>query len=263
MRLLEKKITFKNSQGKKIVGIVHIPNKKKKWPAVIISSGFKGTKEQDILLILSRNLSVKGFVALRFDYSNWGESAGNYSSMTISQQIRDFESAIEYLKKQKYVDKDRIGIAGVSLGGGEALIVAAKKSKEVKALVAFSPSVDFTKFIRKNFGKPGQIAQWKKRGYTDYYYAGRDEHYRFNVRFYYDAMKVVIAEYIKDIKCPVLITQGTKDSSASVKGNYSTFKKLKVPKKYIRIKGGDHQYRQIKALESAITEATKWFKKYL
>ena len=42
------KITFKNNKGQKLVGIIHIPNKKKKLPAVIICHGFKRTKEQII-----------------------------------------------------------------------------------------------------------------------------------------------------------------------------------------------------------------------
>ena len=68
--MVEKKISFKNNKGQKLVGIIHIPDKNKKHPTVIICHGFKRTKEQIIPLVLSRNLSVNGFVVLRFDFAN-------------------------------------------------------------------------------------------------------------------------------------------------------------------------------------------------
>ncbi|MBU1037101.1 alpha/beta fold hydrolase [Patescibacteria group bacterium] len=261
--MVEKKISFKNNKGQKLIGIIHIPDKNKKYPAVIICHGFKQTKEQIIPLVLSRNLSVNGFVVLRFDFANWGESDGHYSDMTFSQEIKDVDYATKYLLKQKFVAKKKIGLAGLSLGGGVTLIASANNPEIVKTVVAFSPAVDFYKIITKYFGKKDQIAKWKKGGYAYIYDQGRDIYWKFNLPFYYDSQKTKALDYVDKIKCPVLMIQGTKDNAVSISDNKKFYNLLKAPKKILLIKGGDHQYRQINALNKAIIEATNWFKKHL
>jgi len=261
--MIEKRVEFKNSRGKKLVGALHIPDKKKKHPAVIICHGFKRTKEQIIPLVLSRNLSVEGFVVLRFDFSNWGESAGGYSNMKFTQEIKDVDSALKYVSKQPFVDKNRIGLAGLSLGGGVVLVSAANNLKKVKTVVAFAPSLDFYNIIRNHFDKTGQKEAWKRKGYSYMYDRGRDTYWKFNYSFLKDSQKVKPFDYYDKIKCPVFIIQGSKDKDVRLSENKKFFEKLSPPKKFLVIQGGDHQFRKIDSLNKSIIEATVWLKKYL
>ncbi|MFA6391262.1 MAG: alpha/beta fold hydrolase [Patescibacteria group bacterium] len=262
--MIEKRIEFKNSKGKRLVGVLHVPDAKRKHPAVIICHGFKRTKDQIIPLVLSRNLSVEGFVVLRFDFSNWGESEGVYSKMKFTQQIEDVDSAIKYLAKQRFVDNKRIGLAGLSLGGGVALVSAANNPNKVKTVVAFAPSLDFFNIIRKSFNKKGQLEGWKRKGYSYMYDQGRDTYWKFDYSFYKDAQAVVKPfDYYDKIQCPVFIIQGDKDSAVSLADNRKFYHKLRAIKKLFIVPDGDHQFRKIKSLNSSIVAATKWFKKYL
>lgn len=261
--MIEKKVEFKNSKGNKLVGVLHIPSKQKKHPAVIICHGFKRTKEQIIPLVLSRNLSTEGFVVLRFDFSNWGESAGKYSNMKFTQQVEDVNSALKYLSRQKFVNTDKIGLAGLSLGGGVTLVAAANNPKKIKTVVAFAPSLDFYNIIRNHFSKQGQQAEWKRKGYSYMYDKGRDTRWKFNYPFLKDSQKVKPMDYYDKIKCPVFIIQGSRDKAVRLSENKKFYSLLNVPKKFLVVQGGDHQFRRIGALNKSIIEATKWFKKYL
>ena len=70
---MEKKITFQNSRGTKLVGVLHLPDKKTS-SAVIISHGFAANKDRTRLIKLAETLSKNGFAVLRFDFSGCGES---------------------------------------------------------------------------------------------------------------------------------------------------------------------------------------------
>ena len=109
--MIEKQIEFKNNLGKKLVGIIHIPDDrgayrvkspKGPFPGIVLCSGFKRTKTQSIIITSARNFVTYGFVVLRFDFSGWGKSEGYYSESTVAQQINDVISALGYLKRQNY-----------------------------------------------------------------------------------------------------------------------------------------------------------------
>lgn len=130
-----KKVSFKNKQGQKIVGILNIPKGKPPFPAVIICHGFKGYKEQQHLKTLATSLAAKGILAFRFDFGNGvGESYGKLENISFSQYLKDLKTAIDYLLKQKIVDRRRIGLAGHSLSG-QLILHYAPTDKRIKALV--------------------------------------------------------------------------------------------------------------------------------
>ena len=75
---MEKPVIFKNNLEKQLVGILHLPEKEGKFPAVIICHGFKGNKTQRKFVGLGRELAKNGIVVLRFDFYGSGDSEGNF-----------------------------------------------------------------------------------------------------------------------------------------------------------------------------------------
>ena len=72
-----KKITF-NSNGLKLKGNLFYPkdfDATKKYSAIIVSGSWTTVKEQMAGLYASK-LAEKGFIALAFDFRNFGESEG-------------------------------------------------------------------------------------------------------------------------------------------------------------------------------------------
>ena len=78
-------------------------------------------------LIISDFLTKHGIAVLRFDDRGVGKSTGDFKTATTLDFVKDVESAIEYLKTRKEIDKNRIGLIGHSEGGIIAPIVASER----------------------------------------------------------------------------------------------------------------------------------------
>ena len=122
---METPITFK-SHGMQIVGMLHMPERRKgKVPAVVLFHGFTGTKVESHRLFVkqARALAKAGIAALRFDFRGSGDSEGEFSSMTISGELKDARAAMEYIRSRPGIDQSRIGVLGMSFGGAVAAML--------------------------------------------------------------------------------------------------------------------------------------------
>lgn len=134
-------VKFKNKEaGITLSGTLTLPQKKGKFPVVILISG-SGPQNRDEelmghkpFLILSDYLTRKGMAVLRFDDRGTGESKGDFKTATTKDFASDILSAVNYLMSRKDIDKKNIGLIGHSEGGIIAPMVAAD-SKDVSYIV--------------------------------------------------------------------------------------------------------------------------------
>ena len=89
----------------------------------------------------SQALADKGFVVLAYNLRGWAGSTGEAANGG-PQDIADVSSVIDWASKNPLIDSSRIGIAGVSLGAGVALIAAAYEPR-IKAVASMSTWTDF------------------------------------------------------------------------------------------------------------------------
>ena len=92
-------------------------------PAIIICHGV-GANRSDFTE-LAAQLTKRGYFVLQFDFRDHGESGGSRTSLGYLEQ-KDILAAIDYLKKRKEIDKNRLGIYGFSMGGSSAILAAAR-----------------------------------------------------------------------------------------------------------------------------------------
>lgn len=266
---MPRKISFKNNIGQRIVGILHKPQGKPPFPAVVICHGFKGYKEQLHLQTIATKLAQEGIVALRFDFTNEvGGSFGKLEDITFSQGLKDLKSAVDYIAKQKFVDKNRIGLAGHSLGGQQILHYT-PTDKRIKALVDLAGVVyrgDGSTNMERSVKK--QSDNIKKTGYFFLVSKRTKKKYRIKGRFYTDILKHNTPAQVKKIKVPTLIIHGSKDETVALSNSTKAYKLLKQPKKLVIIPGAPHTWRG-KADSKGKYRAqinplvVEWFKKYL
>lgn len=134
-----KKVSFKNHQTK-MVGNLYLPAnfaKDKKYAAVSVAHPWGGVKEQTAG-IYARRLAEKGFIALAYDASHYGESGGEpryYENP--SERVEDIRSVIDYLSTHANVDAEKIGALGICAGGGYT-IAAAETDPRIKAIAGVS-----------------------------------------------------------------------------------------------------------------------------
>jgi uncharacterized protein len=134
-------LTFENKKaGISLAGTLTLPEKEGVFPVVILISG-SGPQNRDEelmghepFLVLSDFLTKNGIAVLRYDDRGTALSKGDFTSATSADFATDVESAVEYLKSRKEIDKKKIGLIGHSEGGLIAPMVASK-SKDVAFIV--------------------------------------------------------------------------------------------------------------------------------
>ena len=144
------KTTFKNRFGITLAADVYKPKGTMgRLAAIAVSGPFGAVKEQSSGLY-AQTLAERGFLAIAFDPSFTGESAGTpryVASPDINTE--DFQAAVDYLISRDDVDAGKIGILGICGWGGLAINAAAVDTR-VKATVA-STMYDMTRVTANGY----------------------------------------------------------------------------------------------------------------
>lgn len=130
------KVTFTNRYGITLAADMYVPkNATEKLPAIAVCGPFGAVKEQAAGLY-AQTMAERGFLALAFDPSYTGESAGE-PRYVVSPDINteDFSAAVDFLSTNDMADAERIGIIGICGWGGLAINAAAADPR-IKATVA-------------------------------------------------------------------------------------------------------------------------------
>jgi len=107
-------------------------------------------------------LAQRGYVTLAPDYPNFGgyefdPYANGYASATM-KGIVNHRRAIDLLQSLPEVDPERVGVIGHSLGGHNALFLAAFDDR-VKVIVTSCGFTSFAKYMK------GDLTGWSHKGY--------------------------------------------------------------------------------------------------
>ncbi|MCP3064183.1 alpha/beta hydrolase [Myxococcus sp. K38C18041901] len=162
-RVAVQRVAFKNQYKMEVVGNLFVPKgleRGARGPAVVVGHPMGAVKEQSANLYATK-LAEQGFVTLALDLSFWGESAGEPRN-TVSPDIyaEDFSAAVDYLRAQSFVDRERIGVLGIC-GSGSFAISAAKIDPRIKALATVS-MYDMGAASRDGLRHAVSLAQRKK-----------------------------------------------------------------------------------------------------
>jgi dienelactone hydrolase len=164
-----------NSEGVWCAGRIYMPegtSGEKKVAAVVLAPGWGETAAS--LEPYARAMAQAGVAAMTIDYRGWGKSGGyvylaenlryddrlRFSQHTAKVRIRrkrlipqdqvlDIRNAISYLQGEPNIDRARIGVWGVDMAGGHAIVVAATDAR-VKAAVAVTPRIEGRDAARKS-----------------------------------------------------------------------------------------------------------------
>lgn len=251
-----REISFKNKEGKKIGGFLRIPYGKGPFPAVVFVHGFGGSVKEPKNIFMCEELAENGFISLMFDFYNKpnGISEPEIENMTITQQVSTLKCAVDFVLSLDFVDKNRLGLTGHSLGGATILLYTPTDSR-IKALVAQSPLSDKGK-MTKRFEEEG-----KEKGYLEF-----DKSWgtmRVNYSYYEDGLKYNVKKTAEEIKCPTLIFHGNQDDSVPLAQSQELIEHLKCEKRLEIIKGADHNYKINETLPIATKLMVDWFKRWL
>jgi hypothetical protein len=138
------KVVVPASDGARLAGTLTVPAGAGPRPAVVLL-GVAGPNDRDLtyrghkgFAVIADWLARCGVAALRLDDRGVGGSTGNWLDAPYSQLVSDALEAHALLGRDARIDKQRIGLGGLSEGGAVALLGAAA-SPEVAFAVLMSP----------------------------------------------------------------------------------------------------------------------------
>ncbi len=211
-------ITYKSGELT-ISGIMNVPKGAGPFPVIITNHGYINTKvytngrglkrEQDYL---ARN----GFAVLHPDYRNHNGSSRDPDNdlRLYTGYTEDVINAVQAVRNSdiKFLDKNKIGMLGHSLGGGIALSIMAVKPGLIKAYVLFAPtSLDYRDNFYRWIAPPGrQVAQKfgppaTRHKIIDAYGTPDSKPDFWN--------GLSVSKHLQNITEPVMVHQGTADDS--------------------------------------------------
>jgi|WetSurMetagenome_2_1015567.scaffolds.fasta_scaffold91617_2 dienelactone hydrolase len=128
------------SSGANISAEIFKPNTEKLHPAIVLLHGSSGNLK-NMYSFYADFFANLGFEVLIFDKRGNGESTGNNTTATYEDLANDVVACLETMFKRESVDKNKIGLWGISQGG-MLLPFVASKTKIPSFLIAVSAEVN-------------------------------------------------------------------------------------------------------------------------
>ena len=135
-----------------------------KLPVIIMASGFAEQKDFGFDVYAERFVA-HGFAVFLFDYRSFGASDGRPRQLVSPRNhVADWHAAIDYIQNEamEVVNPRKIGLWGMSFGGGHVLTVASARQNDtsIVSVVAQAPFLKpkaSTKRSSKKRGKLGKL----------------------------------------------------------------------------------------------------------
>jgi hypothetical protein len=248
MKIIVENTSF-NSDGHTLLGRVYRPDAPGKHPAVALCHGFPGDERNTDL---AEEMALNGTAFLLFYYRGaWG-SEGEYSFRWLEVSARD---ALRHLKGLPYVDPDRVGIIGYSMGTLPAVVTLGEGV--VKAGVFMSPFADYGMLA------PDEVIDYVA---STNFELGKGKLNAPSVESYRDDIVWVreernILALIKGVDVPVLFVVGSADKLLPPEHSKALSEAANEPKRLVVIEGANHLYsdHRIPLIEAVMA----WFREHL
>lgn len=126
------------SSGTRCSAWLYLPDGGKKCPVIVMAHGLGGVREMRLDAYAER-FAAAGYACFLFDYRNFGASDGNKRQwINVKQQLADWNSAIDFIKKDDRVDGSKILLFGSSFSGGHVITLSSKR-KDILATISQCP----------------------------------------------------------------------------------------------------------------------------
>jgi pimeloyl-ACP methyl ester carboxylesterase len=147
-------------------GMIHYPEAAAApFPVIVIFHGFESNRmgSASFFVTLSRSLAREGFASVRFDFIGSGESEGEFSDVTITRELEDAVSILEWTSEQPEIDGKRVALLGHSMGGSLTGILAGLiethditiEGIEIRTAVLLAPAGEICDRINEELAQRG------------------------------------------------------------------------------------------------------------
>ncbi len=116
--LMNKPVNIPVPEARGLAGLWSLPASATSWPAIVIASGSNYPKEGAIMAAMTERALAAGWAVLTFDWSY--TTYGGSPSSSRKREKRELQAALDYLGSRPKIDRQRIVVAGKSLGSAVA-----------------------------------------------------------------------------------------------------------------------------------------------
>lgn len=142
------------SGGERLVGDLYLPDDYQpgdRLPAVVVTGAWTTVKEQ-----MPRRYAIemadRGYVALTFDFRNWGQSEGAQRYFeNPAMKIEDIQAAATFLATRDEVNVMQIGGLGICASAGY-MAAAVARSEELRSLALVAPWMHDAALVNSIYG---------------------------------------------------------------------------------------------------------------
>jgi esterase/lipase len=202
------------------------------------------TSSEKNYLPIAQKLAEKGIVGLTLSIRGHGDSDGNFDNLTILDAIQDGFNAYDFLTSYDFIDNNRIGVCGASLGAAIALAVAQKH--QVKSLVLRVPALYTPEMIDMTYKKIMSDEENIFAKISDFSEIPAIK----SMEYYKGNLLIVTSE--NDSVIPPQIPKALLENAISTKS-----------KKLVEIKDATHALLNDKWREQFVRNTVQWFSKTL
>jgi putative redox protein len=245
-------ISFKNSQGKTLSGI--IDQVEHPIAQAIFSHCFTCSKDHAASYRICKALAEQHIQVLRFDFMGLGKSEGDFSTTDFSSNINDIKAAVEFLEKQHSAPQLLIGH---SLGG-IAAVAAACELDEIQA-VATIAAPSRPAHVLDHFEQ--HIPKILKNGFDNVLVFDRS--FKFTKEYILNLKDYDERHFIRRLNKPILIFHSPYDDIVSIDEAAKIFLKAKHPKSFISLDHADHLISKKRDAEYIAENIACWAKRYI
>lgn len=226
-------VTYR-SQGLKISGIMNVPSGRGPFPVLVLNHGYIDPADYVTGQGLAREqdwLARQGYVVLHTDYRN---HAGSQDDPNVDYRLRlpyavDVINAVRAVRRSdlSYLDSDRIGLLGRSMGGSVTLTALVTRPRLVDAAVVYAStssmaSDNWRQFYQRDAGRSRVNARMERT-----YGLPRQ-----SPRFWRSASP---RPYFDRVGAPVLLHHGTLDDTCPIRWSRATLRELREAGKQARL----------------------------
>ena len=238
---MEEYVTIKKKNGT-LRGMIHIPDQgKAPYPGVILYHGFVGNRMEPsfIFVRFSRLLMANSIASVRFDFLGSGESDGDFEEMTLSSEIEDGFDILDYFSGRPEIDRQRIFLLGLSMGGSIAGYMAGSKESKgagIKGLILWAAAGEMKELARERNSADKSLPPENpldRKGL------------KIGLDFINDIENLEIMKVTSRYRGPVLIVHGSDDETVPPEVALEYKETLSGPTRLLSIDGADHAFGSI------------------
>lgn len=246
-------IVFTNSQGERLVGVLHRPAETPK-ASILYATCFSCDKDIPVAVRLGNALAKAGFAMLRFDLPGLGESEGDFANFSFNSLVDDLVQAAVWMEGVNLAPR---ALIGHSIGGAAVLATAPLLAsvEAVVTLAAPSNLEHLAQLLHNNATRKGNGAVALSIG-------GRE--YHFTTRFLEELKQhPSFTENARVLGKPLLVMHAPGDNIVPIEHGISLFEAAGNPRSFICLDGADHLLRRQADVNYTASLIADWVAPYV